>query len=112
MPNRVSTSADAIRHAALIDMSAAAKEAGIGWPVAFKCGAWERCVTVPPGVECQDESGRLRDVLWMLRSGIARQDGGCVLSFVLHVRDDNRMKIDCNTTGHERRNTRWRFSRA
>ena len=34
------------------------------------------CVTVPPGVLCQDEAGRLCDVCWMLRCAIGRSDGG------------------------------------
>jgi hypothetical protein len=40
--------ADAIRDGVLIDMSAAAREAGIRYPVALTRGAWERCVAVPP----------------------------------------------------------------
>jgi hypothetical protein len=41
-------------------------------------------------VPCQDEAGRLWDVLWMLRLAIGRSAGGCVLAFALHVRNDNR----------------------
>jgi hypothetical protein len=48
----------------LIDVSAVAREAGLRYPVALTSAAWGRCVTVPPGVECQDEAGRLWDVLW------------------------------------------------
>jgi hypothetical protein len=58
--------ADAIRDGVLIDVSATAREAGIPWPVALTRVAWERCVAVPPDVECQDEAGRLWDVLRML----------------------------------------------
>ena len=61
------TRADAIRDGVLIDVSATAREAGFRWPVALTCAAWERCVAVPPGVACQDQAGRLWDVLWMLR---------------------------------------------
>jgi hypothetical protein len=43
----------------LIDASATAREAGIRWPVALTRAVRERCVTVPPSVLCQDESGRL-----------------------------------------------------
>jgi hypothetical protein len=84
------TRADAIRDGVLIDVSATAREAGFRWPVALTCAAWERCVAVPPGVACQDESGRLWDVLWLLRGAAARSDGGRVLPFALHVRNDNR----------------------
>jgi uncharacterized protein DUF6573 len=52
--------ADALRDGILIDVSATACEAGIRWPVALTCAAWGRCVSVPPGVECQDEAGTLQ----------------------------------------------------
>jgi hypothetical protein len=54
--------ADAIRDGVLIDVSAAAREAGIRWPVALTCAAWGRCVSIPAGVLGQDEAGRLWDV--------------------------------------------------
>jgi hypothetical protein len=84
--------ADALRDGVLIDVTATAKEAGIRWPVALTCAAWEQCVTVPPGVLYQDEAGRLWDVLWMLRLAIGRSDGGRVVPFALHVRNDNRAR--------------------
>jgi hypothetical protein len=84
------TRADAIRDGVLIDVSATAKEAGIRYPVALTAAVWERCVTVPPGVECQDEAGRLWDVLWMLLLAIRRSDGGPEVRFGVHVRNDNR----------------------
>ncbi len=84
------TRADALRDGVLIDVSATAQEAGIRWPVALTSAAWERCVTVPPGVLYQDEAGRLWDVLWMLRLAIGRSDGGRVVPFALHVRNDNK----------------------
>ncbi len=46
-------------------------------------------VAVPPGVACQDEAGRLWDVVWMLRVGVQRAAGSLVL-YSLHVRNDNR----------------------
>jgi hypothetical protein len=72
----VYTRADALRDGVLIDVSATAREAGIRWPVALSRAVWERCVRVPLGVLCQDEAGRLWDVLWMLRWAVARQNGG------------------------------------
>jgi hypothetical protein len=48
-----------------------------------------RCVAVPPGVACQDEAGRLWDVVYLLRCAIGRSDGAEV-RFGVHVRDDNR----------------------
>jgi hypothetical protein len=73
----------------LIDVSATAKEAGILFPVALTAAAWERCVTVPPGVLCQDETGRLSDIVWLLRLAIGRSNGAEV-RFGAHVRNDNR----------------------
>ena len=75
---------------ALIGVSAVAREAGITYPVALTSAAWERCVAVPPGVECQDEAGRLWDLLWLLHLAIARSAGGPELRFGVHVRNDNR----------------------
>jgi hypothetical protein len=84
------TRADALRDGVLIDVTATAAEAGIRWPVALTCAAWKRCVTIPPGVLYQDAAGRLWDVVYMLRLAIGRSDGGHVVPFALHVRDDNR----------------------
>ena len=44
---------------------------------------------VPPGVLCQDEAGRLWDVLWLLFLSARRCDGAEV-RFAVHVRNDNR----------------------
>ena len=52
--------------------------------------AWERCVSVPPGVACQDEAGRLWDVVWMLRWAIGRGGDGPEVRFGVHVRNANR----------------------
>src|SRR5260370_21780767 len=62
--------ADAIRDGMLVDVSATATEAGFKYPVALTSAAWAKCVAVPPGVICQDETGRLWDVLTMLRFAI------------------------------------------
>jgi len=56
--------ADAIADGVLVDVSTVAREAGIKFPVALTRAVWERCVAVPPGVACQDQSGRLWDVCW------------------------------------------------
>src|SRR5205823_5504886 len=83
------TRAQAIEDGVLIDVSATAREAGFRFPVALTRAAWERCVSVPSGVVCQDEAGRLWDVLTMLRFAIRGQDGAEV-RFGVHVRNDNR----------------------
>jgi hypothetical protein len=82
--------ADAIADGVLIDVSPVAKEAGITFPVALTAASWAKCVAVPPGVLCQDESGRLWDVLWLLRIAIRGSAAGAGLLFGVHVRNDNR----------------------
>jgi hypothetical protein len=84
------TRAEALRDGVLIDVSAVAREAGIRYPVALTRAAWGRCVAVPLGVPCQDEAGRLWDLLWMLRWAIARQGGGSAVFYGVHVRNDER----------------------
>jgi hypothetical protein len=74
----------------LIDVSAVAGEAGIRYPVALTRAVWERCVTIPTGVKCQDKAGRLWDVLWLLACAVRRSDGGPEVRFGVHVRNDNR----------------------
>src|SRR5512147_2842343 len=98
------TRAQAIADGVLRDVSELAKEAGFRFPVAVTAGVWAECVAVPAGVTDQDETGRLWDVLTMLRFAIAgmKKDvtprfalagqtapGGRV-DFAVHVRNDNR----------------------
>ncbi len=84
------TRAQAIADGVFIDVTQTAREAGFRYPVALTRAAWERCVTVPPGVLCQDEAGRLWDVLFLLRLAVGRSDGGPEVRFAVHVRNDNR----------------------
>src|SRR5512135_3116848 len=85
------TRAQAIADGVLVDVSKLAKEAGFRFPVAVTAGVWAECIAVPDGVAGQDETGRLWDVLNMLRFDIQRElvAGGRV-DFALHVRNDNR----------------------
>jgi hypothetical protein len=80
----------AIQDGVLIDVSQTAKEAGIRHPVALTRAVWERCVAIPPGVHCQDEAGRLWDVLYLLRVAIGASEGGSEVRFSAHVRNSNR----------------------
>jgi hypothetical protein len=59
--------ADVISEGVLMQVSQTAKDAGLRYPVALTRAVWDRCVTVPPGVRCQDEASRLWDVLYLLR---------------------------------------------
>ena len=82
----------ALEDGVLVDVSEMAKEAGLKIPVALTHAVWAEYVTVPEGVECQDETGRLWDLLTMAKHGIVtggpESDGE--LLFGLHVRNDNR----------------------
>ena len=85
------TRADALRDGVLIDVSATAREAGFKYPVALTAAAWVKCVAVPSAVKCQDEAGRLWDVLTMLRlAARGQREGAREVRFGVHVRNDNR----------------------
>ena len=57
----------AIRDGVLIDVTKTAKEAGIIYPTAVTQAVWADYVKVPEGVPCQDQEGRLWDILTMFR---------------------------------------------
>ncbi len=85
------TRAQAIEDGILVDVSATACEAGFKIPVAITVAVYESHVKVPPGVEAQDEAGRLWDVLWMTRYAISRSaPDEAEVPVKLHVRNDNR----------------------
>lgn len=77
--------AEAIEDGVLVDVSTAAKEAGIKFPVAVSRAVWDAYVKVPEGLPGQDESGRLWDVVWMLRAAIRRSSDSDLILYKLHV---------------------------
>ncbi len=82
--------AQAIDDNVLIDVSEMATEAGFRFPVAMTAAVWAEFVQVPENVSCQDEAGRLWDILWMLSVAICRTtDPSPVLFFELVVRNDD-----------------------
>ena len=83
------TRKDALADGVQIDVSEIAREAGLKFPVYLTSAVWESYVCVPDGVRCQDEKGRLWDIVWMLRCA-ARRTSGPQMLFCLHVRNDNR----------------------
>lgn len=84
------TRAQAIADGFQLDITTTAKEAGICFPVFITRGVFDRCVAVPPGVDGQDEAGRLWDVVWMLRIAILRSHSGqSRLTLALYVRNNN-----------------------
>ena len=85
--------AQALADGVLVDVSSTAREAGFKYPVALTAAAWVKCVAVPPGVLCQDETGRLWDLLTMLRFAIRGHSGAAPeVRFAVHVRNDNRRR--------------------
>ncbi len=77
------TRAQAIEDGVLIDVSDTAKEAGITFPVALTASVWAEFVVVPEGVDCQDEAGRLWDVMMMTRYAAKRANGPQMLVEVM-----------------------------
>ena len=80
----------ALEDGVLVDVSQTAKEAGFTFPVALTRTVWGQYVEVPNGVQCQDEAGRLWDILMMLRFAIkGGSRDGSELPFKLYVRNHN-----------------------
>lgn len=88
-PIHTYTRKQAIDDGVLVDVSDLARQAGIKYPVAMTVEVWAECVEVPHGVTCQDETGRLWDILWML-SLAARRSEGSEIQFGVYVRNSNR----------------------
>jgi hypothetical protein len=63
---------NAIDDGYLVDVTQTAKESGIVFPVALTKAVWNTYVEVPESVTCQDEKGRLWDLLWMYRCEFLR----------------------------------------
>jgi hypothetical protein len=85
------TRSQAIADGEQVEVSRRAAEAGIRFPVFLTRGVYEQFVTVPEGVEGQDETGRLWDILTMLRFAIRGSRAGVDrLPVALYVRNDNR----------------------
>ena len=82
------TRAQAIEDGVLVDVSDTAREAGIVFPTAVTSTVWEACVTVPKSASWQSETGRLWDVLMLLRHGIARSAGGQQVNFTVGIQND------------------------
>ena len=80
------------------DISGIAGEAGIRYPVFITQGVYAQYVIVPLGVECQDEQGRLWDVVWMLACAIRREDAdSSAFHFQLYVRNSNESEAELVT---------------
>jgi hypothetical protein len=85
------TRAQAIADGVQVEVSKLATEAGIRFPVFLTRGVYDQFVTVPEGVTGQDETGRLWDILTMLKFAIRRSRAGVDrIPVALYVRNDNR----------------------
>ena len=91
------TRKQAVADGVQVEVTKTAKEAGISFPVFLTRTVFDAYVAVPASVECQDEAGRLWDIVWMLRFAILRSHGrtaagaACTrLPVALYVRNDNR----------------------
>jgi len=67
------TREQAIEDGVLVDVCYLSRQVGLKFHTAVTTAVWEKYVKVPTEVPWQDESGRLWDVLWMLRMAIQRQ---------------------------------------
>jgi hypothetical protein len=85
------TRAQAVADGVQVEVTKTAQEAGIQFPVFLTRTVFDAYVTVPEGVNAQDEAGRLWDIVWMLRFAILRNHCHTErLPFALYVRNDNR----------------------
>lgn len=83
-PISVYTRAQALEDGVLIDVSETAREAGVKFPVAMTAAAWADCVAWTEADSKrkgwpQDESGRLWDVLYMMRQAIRSANGSLIM---------------------------------
>ncbi len=87
------TRAQAIKDGVLVDVSDAAKGAGIKYPVAVTQNLWGSWIEVPEGLEgIQDETGRLWDVLWMFSIAARKATSDHLTYSVLFQTKERKMK--------------------
>ena len=83
------TRTQAIEDGVLVDAGPMAQEAGFKWPVALTSAVWEDCVAWADDDSrkkpCQDQAGRLWDVLYMASHAIrTSKDSGDRVMFQLY----------------------------
>lgn len=80
----------AIEEGVLIDVTKTSREVGLKFPTALTSEVRDLYVNVPTGVRYQDPTGRLLDILWMLKVEILRRKENCSqLIFKLYVQNTN-----------------------
>jgi len=70
------TRAQAVADGVQVEVTKTAQEAGIKFPTFLTRAVFDAYVAVPEGVTCQDEAGRLWDLVWMTRFAIQRAKPG------------------------------------
>ncbi len=80
----------ALKDGVQVNVSKAAREAGIRFPVYLTREVFDKYVVVPKGVESQHENARLWDLVWCLRNAIRRSPKDAErIPFKIYVRNDN-----------------------
>jgi len=64
--------------------------AGFKWPVFITREVWDNLVEVPEGVEAQDITGRMWDILWMASLSARKPGPEGPRQFTVYVRNNNR----------------------
>lgn len=90
-----------------VDVTTTAQEVGIRFPVFLTRAVFDAYVTVSPNISCQDEAGRLWDIVWMLRFAILKaRPAQSRLPLALYVRNDDTkprlVKLVASTTRNQR----------
>jgi hypothetical protein len=86
------TRADALQDGVLVDVSEMAAQAGIPYPTAMTDAVYQCYVRVPEGVSCQDEKGRLWDILYLLGFGILQAGDASEIRFSLSVQNNENLR--------------------
>lgn len=76
--------ANAIADGSLVDVTEQAQLMGFKVPVALTSSVWQDCVLWTGGA-CPDQTGRLRDVLWMAFNAAKETDGNLCIFEVARV---------------------------
>lgn len=91
------TRSQAIEDGVLRDVTEQARETGFKYPTAVTVGVWSKCVALSEAAKeaCNDERGRLHDVLWMAAcaaGGVIGKRDGDRTHFSLFVVTDNALE--------------------
>lgn len=80
--------AQALADGVLMECDQLAKEADFRYPTALTSAVWNECVAVPTSADWQDETGRLWDILHMLRIALLSAGQVTTVAFTVLVQND------------------------